>query len=167
MCVYDYNSVLTTEMKNICDEEMVRDFIELTEDFKSCGINPGFHLMDNDASTALKTTMISMNIKYQLVPTSNHRANNAERAIQTFKNHFISGLCRVDKYFHLQLWDRLLQQATISINFLRQSRTLPHLSAYIHIFGGFDFNRTPLATPGTRALIHNSPNDRESWAPHG
>ena len=41
--------------------------------------------------------MKSMNIKYQLVPPSNHRANNAERAIQTFKNHFIAGLCSVDK----------------------------------------------------------------------
>ena len=104
--------------------------------------------MDNKKSTALKMTMTYMNIKYWLVPPINHRAKNAERDIQTFKNHFVAGLCSIDKYFHLQLWDRLLQQATISANFLRQSRTLPHLSAYIHIFGEFDFNCTPLAPPG-------------------
>ena len=96
--------------------------------------------MDNEASTALKLTMTTMNIKYQLVPASNHRANNSERAIQTFKNHFIAGLCSVDKDFHLQLWYILLQQATISINLIRKSRNLPHISAYTYIFGEFDFN---------------------------
>ena len=53
--------------------------------------------MDNEASTDLNMTMTSMNIKYNLVIPSNHIPNNAERAIQTFKNHFIAVLCRVDK----------------------------------------------------------------------
>ena len=38
--------------------------------------------MDNEASTALKMTITSMKIKYQLVPTINHRENNSEIAIQ-------------------------------------------------------------------------------------
>ena len=48
--------------------------------------------MDNKASTALKMKMDSMNIKYQLVPPSNQRANNSEREVQTFNNHFIAKL---------------------------------------------------------------------------
>ena len=103
MYVYEFNAILTTSMKNKSDKEMIRYFTSLTEDLKVRGINPGFHLMDNEASTTLKTTMTSMNIKYQLVPTSNHRENNVERAIQTFKNHFTAVLCSVDKDFHLQL----------------------------------------------------------------
>ena len=134
MYVYDCNVILTTEMKNRSDKETIRPFTPLTEYFKIRGINPGFHFMNNEASTALKMTIASMNITYQLVPPSNHRAKNAERVIQTFKNHFIAGLCSVDKDFHLQLWDRILQQSTISLNFLRQSITLPHISAYTHIF---------------------------------
>ena len=86
---------------------------------------------------------MNMNIKYQLVPPSNHIYKNVEIEIQTSKNHFISGLYIVEKYFHLQLWDRLLKQATISINLIRQSRNLTHVSAYTHIFGEFDFKRTP------------------------
>ena len=116
--------------------------------------------MDNEVSNALNLTMNTMNLKYQLIPPSNNRAKNAERVIQTFKNHFIAGLCSVDKDFHLQLWDRILQQSTISLNFLRQSITLPHISAYTHIFGEFYFNRTPLSPPGTRIVIHNISNDR-------
>ena len=122
--------------------------------------------MYNEVSTSLKMTMTSMNINYQLVTPSNHRANNAERAIQTFINHFIVGLFSVDRDFHIQLWGRLLQKATISLNFLRQSRTLTHLSTYTNIFGGFYYNRTPLAPPVTEVVIHNSPNDSASWTPH-
>ena len=127
MYVYDCNDILNTSTKNRSDKEMIQAFTELTEDLKTREINPGFYLMDNEASTALKTKMTTMNIKYQLFPQSNHRANNAEIAIQTFKNHFIVGLCSTDKDSHLQLWDRLLQQATISLNLIRKSRTLPHL----------------------------------------
>ena len=101
--VYDCNAIITTEMKNKRDNEMVRDFTSLTEDIKIRGIHPGFHFMDNKAYTALKLTMTTMNIKYQLVLPSNHRSNNVERAIKTFNNPFIAGLCSVDKYFNLHL----------------------------------------------------------------
>ena len=79
MYVYACNPILTTAMKNRSDKETIRDFTSLTEDLKSRGINPGFHFMENEAYTALKLTMTTMKIKYQLVPPSNHRANNAER----------------------------------------------------------------------------------------
>ena len=93
--------------------------------------------MDNEESTALKMTTTTMDIKYQLFPPSNHRENNAERSIHMSKNNFIAGLCSVDKDFHLKPWDKLLQQATISLNLLRQKNS-SHLSAYTHIFGEFD-----------------------------
>ena len=148
MYVYDCNFILTKSMKNRSDKEMIRYFTSLTEDLKIRGIHPGFHFMDNEASTALKLRMTTMNIKYQLVPPSNHKGNNTERAIQTFKNQFIAGLCSVDKYFYLQLWDILLKQEKISLNLLSQSGTLPDISFYTHIIGEFDLNRTPLAPPG-------------------
>ena len=77
MYLYDCNAILTTAMNNINDREMIRDFTSLTEDLKSRGIHPSFHFMDNEASTALNLKMTTMNIKYQLVPPSNHRSNNA------------------------------------------------------------------------------------------
>ena len=135
MYVYDFNAILTTEMKNRSDNDTIRAFKSLTEDLQIQGIHPGFYFTNNKTSTALKLTMATMNIKYQLVPTSNHIENNAEIEIKKFKNHFIAGLSIIDKYFHLQLWDRLLQQAKISLNLLRQSITLPHISAYTYIFG--------------------------------
>jgi hypothetical protein len=96
-----------------------------------------------------------------------HRANAAERAIRTFKNHFIAGLCSTDKLFPLNLWDQLLPQAEITLNLLRTSRINPKLSAYTQISGAFDYNATPLAPPGTKIVIHEKPSVRGSWAPHG
>ena len=45
----------------------------------------------------------SRNCAIQFVEPHNHRVNAAERAIQTFKNHFISGLCTTDINFPLHL----------------------------------------------------------------
>ena len=118
---YDCNAILTKATKNRSDKNMIRYLTSLNEDLKSRGINPGLHFMDNEASTDLNITMTTMSINYQLVSPSNYRANNAERSIQEFKNHFIAGLCSENKYFHIQLQDILLQQATISLNLLRQS----------------------------------------------
>ena len=123
--------------------------------------------MDNESSTALKNSMTTMDIKYQLVTPSNHRSNSSDRLIYTFKNQLIVVICSVDADFHLQLWYRMLQQATISLNLLQQSSLHPHLSIYTHIHGGFDYNRTPISPQGKKLVIHNRPNNRASWEPHG
>jgi hypothetical protein len=65
------------------------------------------------------------------------------------------------------MWDELIPQAVITLNLLRTSRLNPKFSAYNQLFGIFDFNRMPLAPPGTRAMIFEDPDTRESWAPHG
>ena len=95
MYVYDCNTILTTATKNRSYKETIRALTSLSEDLKGRVITPGFYFMDNKASTALNLKMTTKNIKYKLVPPSNHRTNNAERAIKTFKNHFISGMCSV------------------------------------------------------------------------
>ena len=59
------------------------------------------------------------NIDYQKVPPHVHRRNAAKRAIRTFKNHFIAGLCSLDKKFPIHLWDKLLEQAEITLNLLQ------------------------------------------------
>ena len=81
MYVYDCYAIRNTSMKNTNYKEIIRVFTSLTEDLKTRGIHPGLHVMDNKSSTALKLTTTTMKIKYQLVTTINHRANNAEISI--------------------------------------------------------------------------------------
>ena len=111
--------------------------------------------------------MKARNINYQLVTPHVHQRNAAERAIRTFKNHFVAGLATTNKRFPLHLWDRLLEQAEITLNLLRPARNNPAKSAYAIMNGEFDNNRMPLASPGTKVLVHEKPAVRGSWAPHG
>jgi hypothetical protein len=50
---------------------------------------------------------------------------------------------------------------------LRTSRINPKLSAATHLFGQYNFNRAPMAPPGTRIIAHETPGRRRTWAPHG
>jgi hypothetical protein len=115
----------------------------------------------------LKAYLYQQDITFQLVPPYNHRRNLAERAIRSFKDHLIAGLCSTDKYFPMHLWDRLLPQAVITLNMLRTSGINPKLSAATQIFGQYDFNRAQMAPPGTRIIAHETPSRRRNWAPHG
>jgi hypothetical protein len=67
----------------------------------------------------------------------------------------------------MHLWDRILPQAAITLNMLRTSRINPKLSAAMHTFGQYDFNRAPMAPPGTRIIAHETPGRRRTWAQHG
>jgi hypothetical protein len=66
----------------------------------------------------------------------------------------------------MHLWDRILPQAVITLNMLRTSRISPKLSAETHIFGQYDFNRAPMAPPGTRIIAHETPAIIRTWDPH-
>jgi hypothetical protein len=121
--------------------------------------------LDNEASTLLKQHMTEQAIDFQLAPPDNHWCNAAERAIQTFKKHFKACLAGTDPLFPLYLWPKLLPQAELTLNLLRSSRLNPKLSAYAHLEGNFDFNRTPLAPPGTKVVVHDK--HHKTWALHG
>eukprot|EP00957_Ditylum_brightwellii_P044649 3384943-Ditylum_brightwellii.AAC.1 len=106
-------------------------------------------------------------IKLQLAPPHVHRTNAAERAIQTFKDHFIAGLCNVHPQFPSQLWDHLLPQACMTLNMLRPSRINPQISAETQMNGMHNFNSMPLAPPGTKVIVHEKSTVHCTWSPHG
>ena len=69
-----------------------------------------------------------------------------ECAIQTFKNHFISGLCSTNSEWPIQLWDQFAVQAVITHNILRTSHIDPTKSAYHQLNGHkYDWNAYPMA----------------------
>jgi hypothetical protein len=53
------------------------------------------------------------------------------------------------------------------LNLLRSLRLNPRLSAEAQLNGAFDYNRTSLAPPGTKVIVHKTSSVRRSWAPHG
>ena len=164
--VYEANAILVKPMKNRSDESFVEAYKEMYEDLKARGFKPTLNVTDNECSKAVQKYITSQNVNYQLVEPNNHRANAAERAIQTFKNHCTSVLYSVSTGFLLQLWCYLLHQAEISLNLLRTAQLDPTKSAYEVMFGKFDYSKTPLAPPGANALIFEAAPRRAAWVPH-
>ncbi len=96
-------------------------------------------------------------ITYQCVPPLNKRANKTERAIQTFKRHFITILAGTHPSFPIHFWHELIPRAELTLNMMRSYADQPSISAYHGINRRpFDFASHPLAPCGTLVVIHNS-----------
>ena len=164
---YDTNYIYPQAIKDRSAPTILSAFQTALNLLKSCGHKPKLHTLDNECSALLKEYLSQQDIAYQLTPPYIHRRNAAERAIRTFKNHFIAGLSSTDPTFPLKLWDKLIPQAAITLNLMRSSRVNPKLSAYCQIHGHFNYNKTPLGPPGCKVLIHDKATQRKSWDPHG
>jgi hypothetical protein len=94
------------------------------------GVTPTSLRVDNELPAALRTFITNRipNLLVEFCPPNSHRANKAERAIQTFKDHFISTMATVDPSFPTYLWDALLPQAELTLNLMRCSTVSPSIS---------------------------------------
>jgi hypothetical protein len=160
----DGNVILQQPFKTKSDAHRLAAYNIIMTRLAAKGLSVDLQIMDNEASAAFKQAItFAWRAKFQLVPPDMHRRNRAERAIRTFKNHFISILAGVDPAFPPYLWDLLLPQAELTLNLLRQSSLNPKISAWEFFNGPFDFNKTPLGPVGCRVLIHAKPATRRSW----
>ena len=165
--VYDLNAILVRAMPSKNDGAMIAAFTDILATLATRDYHPTLNVMDNECSKAVEAHIRKNNMDIHLVPPHNHRVNAAERAIATFKEHFIAGLATVDKDCPLQLWDEFLPQVELTLNLLRFSRRDPSKSANEEVNGFFDYNKTPIAPLGTKGLVYDDPAVRASWAPHG
>ena len=143
---------------------MLKLFTYIYVHLESKNMQPKLHIMDNECSkTIQKYITTNRETKIQFVKANSHQLNAAEREIKTFKNHFIAGLCTVNKNFPLQLWCQFLQQAEISLNLLRTSRTNHKLSVYAIIERRVQIQQNPLAPSGTKAVLFDTLATRIPW----
>ena len=165
---YDTNYIFANPISDLKDETIIEAFESVFNELKNKGYKPTFNITDNQCTKPIKAFLQKEECKWQFFKPTNHRVNAAERAIQTFKNHFISGLCSTNSDWPLQLWDQLAEQAIITLNLVRTSRIDPAKSAYHQLHGRkYDWNSHPMAPPGTRAVIYLDPDNRTSWGARG
>jgi hypothetical protein len=154
-------------MKSRSALEWLKSYDHIHQELTAKDFKPKLQTPDNKASAALKNFFTTNDVEYQLAPPHCHHRNAAERAIRTFKEHFVAGVSSVDPTFPLHLLDRLFSQAEITLNLLRTSRLHPQLSAAAHFHGLIDYNKTSFAPPGCKIIAHEKPAKRRTWAPHG
>ena len=164
---FDSNAIVVEPLKSRQAKQIYNAFQLCEQKISNGACKPKIYILDNECAGDLKLSILKNNQKYELVPPHQHRRNAAERAIRTFKNHFLAGLASCDHNFPIAEWDRLLPQCEMTLNLLRNSRINNKLSAHAFINGIHDFNKSPLAPPGTKVVVHSKPAKRASWAFHG
>jgi len=162
----DANYIFNEPMKNRTEGEMIKAYQKIINRMKAAGLGLKTQQLDNEASTAYKECIRNNGMTHELVPPDNHRCNLAERAIQTFKHHFISILSGVDDKFPLSLWCSLLEQTELTVNLLRQSNVLPKILAFAHAHGQHDYMKKPFAPIGCTVQVHVKPGNRQMWDTH-
>eukprot|EP00804_Cyclotella_cryptica_P016944 CCRYP_001898-RA/>CCRYP_001898-RA protein AED:0.31 eAED:0.31 QI:0/-1/0/1/-1/0/1/0/441 len=133
---------------------------------KACGIHPTRQVLDNKLSVTYKLAITNSGMAYQLVPPDDHRRNIAEKAIQTWKDHFIAVISGTDTKFPLHHWCQLLPQMERQLSLLRQSNSHPHISSHTHLYSHHDYNAQPFVPLGMEALVHDKPHRRKTFAQH-
>jgi hypothetical protein len=104
---YDSNAILAQPIKDRTAPELLKAFQVTEQELVARGLKPKIMKLDNEASKLLKTYLHQQDITFQLVPPYSQIRNSAERAIRSFKDHLIAGLCSADNSFPMHLWEIL------------------------------------------------------------
>jgi len=142
---FDANYINAVPIKSRKSCELVRGFKECYGTLKKNGLAFRLLRLDKEVSKELIASIENNDLVYQLASPGDHRLNDAERAIQTFKAHFITIRSGADPDFPGNCWNLLMEQA---------------VSAYTRIYGALDFNKTPLTPEGCKVIVHHRIDDR-------
>jgi hypothetical protein len=106
----DANYIFSELMKNQTKSKMIRAYQKIVNRMKLSALRLKHHHLDNECLAEFKVCIAKNGMTHELVPPDCHCHNIAKRAIQTFKNHFVSMLSRVDIRFplSLSLWCHLV-----------------------------------------------------------
>ena len=116
---YKSNTIHAEPLKTRSGLDLTAAYQKIHRLLNKWGLRPHLHILDNECPNFLRTFMREVNKQFQLVPPHIHQRNSAERAIRTFKEHFIEVLSSTHKYFPLHIWCRLIPHAIIMLNLLR------------------------------------------------
>ena len=145
-------------MQNQSGSELILACAHALARMRRRGLIPKNQILNNQASTSGMT--------YELVPPKEHQCNMAEKAIKTFKDHFVGVLSRCAPSMPIHFWCQLLPQVEQQLLLLRQSRAHHNLSAYTHVYKQHDYNRHPFVPIGKEALVHDKPHKHCTYAKH-
>ncbi len=110
MILHDVNSNLSwvEALKDNTGGELILTRARALECMRKAGIVPKHQILDNQKLAAYEEAICASGMTFKLVLPNDHRRNMAEKAIQTFKDHFVGILSGWAPTFPLHLWCQLL-----------------------------------------------------------
>ena len=134
MYAYALNYIKVVAINGFDQATYLKAYKQGINDFETSNPNipytPTMEVMDNVLYDDMRRYLQSRKITIHLVPPSNHRANNAERAIQTVKKAIVAMLAGAHPDFHMDALGELAPHIEDCINQLRKSRRNPTISAW-------------------------------------
>jgi hypothetical protein len=104
------NSSWLEAMQNQSGGKLIFARARVFAQMQCCGLIPKHQILNNQASAEYKAPIKASGMTYELVPPEEHRCNMAEKAIQTFKDHFVGVLSGCAPSMPIHLWCQLLPQ---------------------------------------------------------
>ena len=152
---FDANRILAKPFSSRKETHRLLAYENIMQQLTDNRLMVDLQILDKKASAEYKRAIkTKWNANYQLVPPNIHRSNAAERAIRTFKAHFLSILAGVAPDLPRNLWDLLLPQIELTLNLLRQATLDPTQSAWSYFHGPFNYYATPIRTLGCDIIAH-------------
>ncbi len=99
----DANYIFCKLMKNKTEGEMITAYQRMVNKMKLSALRLKHHCLDNECLANFKECITKNEMTHELVPLDCHHCTIAKRAIQTFKNHVVSILSKIDNRFPLSL----------------------------------------------------------------
>ena len=100
---YDATSILVWTLRSIKGSDLIEAIKATHQYLELRGCKPNHQTLDNESSTLLRDYLNKNGMSFHFVPPHMNCRNVVERAIRTFKTHFIVILCGVDPGFPLFL----------------------------------------------------------------
>ncbi len=88
------NSSWVEALKNNTGGKLILAHAQALERMRKAGIVPKHQILDNQKLAVYKDAICASGMTFELVPPDDHWHNMAEKAIQTFKDHFVGILSR-------------------------------------------------------------------------
>ena len=164
----DYHSsnvILVEPFKSRKDTFCLAAYDTIMQRLKNKGLLIDLQILDNECSLVYERRMTDKwGVEFQLVPPDMHRRNAAERAIRSFKAHFLAILVGVASNFPRNLWDILPPKTEMTLNMLQQAVPDPAISAWDFFSGKkFNYSAMPLGPLGISIIVHAKPMRCQSW----
>ena len=160
----DANLILAKPFASRKDTHCLLAYDNIMQRLSDNKLTVDLQILDNEASAEYKRAITEKwNANYQLVPPSTHQSNATERAIRTFKAHFLSILAGVAPYFPRNLWDLLLPQTEVTLNLIRQANLDPDISTRSYFHRPFNFDATLIRPLGCDIIAHKKTGTISSW----
>ncbi|KAL7529406.1 hypothetical protein ACHAXR_002951 [Thalassiosira sp. AJA248-18] len=162
----DPNYIFAEPMRNRTERQMIDAYNKIVKKMKAGGLGIKHHTLDNEISAEYKEAIKNNGATHQLVPPGDHRQNMVERAIQTFKDHFIGVLApQVCTTLFRCIYGAASsnQLKCNSISYVNptshpKSQPMPIYTVTTILL------KQPLAPLGCPVLAHEKPDKRGTWS---